>query len=77
MVPTFYFHLRGDEYHVPDLTGQEWPDEVEARREAERLAAELVETARLAGCVPRAGTIEVLDADQRPILTLPLPRGGP
>ncbi|QAY75688.1 hypothetical protein [Sphingosinicella sp. BN140058] len=75
MMPAFYFHLRGDEYHVPDLTGQEWPDEMEARREAERLAAELVDTARLAGGLPRGGTIEVLDADQRPILTLPLQSG--
>ena len=76
MTPTFYFHLRGEDYEVPDLTGQVCADDAAARDEAERLAADLVETARLSGDAPCAGTIEVLDEDQPPILTLPLGRSA-
>ena len=72
MMPTFYFHLRGEGYDVPDLAGQSYPDENAARAEAERLAAELVEQARLAGTPPADAIIELVDSDLRPVLALPL-----
>lgn len=73
-MPIFYFHLRGDDYEVPDLAGRSCADDGEARIEAEALAAELAETARAAGEPRPTGTIEVVDQDMRPILTLPLGR---
>lgn len=75
-MPTYYFNLRGSDYEVPDLAGRECSDDVAARAEAERLAAELVETALVAGERPPAGTIEVADADLRPVLALPLTASG-
>ena len=71
-MPTYYFHLRGSDYEVPDLAGRECCDDVAARAEAERLAAELVETALVAGERPPSATIEVADEDLRPVLALPL-----
>ena len=75
-MPTYYFHLRGQEYEVPDLAGRECSDDAAARAEAERLAAELVETALVSGQSPPAATIEVADADLRPVLALPLAEIG-
>jgi hypothetical protein len=60
---------------VPDLAGRECADAVAARLEAERLAAEIVETALLAGERPPPATIEVDDEEQRPVLALPLGAG--
>jgi hypothetical protein len=50
---------------------------VAARAEAERLAAELVETALAAGEVPPEAIVEVDDETQRPILALPLKAAAP
>lgn len=71
-MPIFYFNLRGEGLDQPDLTGRDLPDEAAARAEAERLAEELIETARAAGLPPPAATIEVDDEELRPILALPL-----
>ena len=71
-MPTYYFHLRGDGHEIPDLTGQALPDEGAARAEAERLAADLVETARLTGAPAPDGIIELLDPDLRPLMAIPL-----
>jgi hypothetical protein len=71
-MPTYYFHLRGQDYEVPDLAGRECPDDIAARAEAERLAAELVETALVAGERPPPVTVEVADEELRPVLALPL-----
>ena len=76
MTPTFYFHFRSGAHDVPDLTGRTYSDDRAARAEAERLAAEMVETARLAGAPDPDGIIEVADADLRPIVTLPLREAG-
>lgn len=73
-MPIFYFHLRGDDYEVPDLAGRKCAHDGIARREAEALAVELIEAARAAGDPPPTGTIEVVDEEMRPILTLPLGR---
>jgi len=71
-MPVFYFNLRGDGVDQPDLTGRDLPDEGAARLEAERLAAELAEAARAAGETPPDATLEVDDAELRPVLALPL-----
>ena len=71
-MPTYYFHLRGDDFELPDLAGKSLSDDAAARAEAERLAAELVETALAAGALPPAATVEVDDEDMRPVLALPL-----
>ena len=76
-MPTFYFNVRGAGFELPDLTGRECADIEAARAEAERLAAELVETALVAGELPPDATVEVDDAELRPLLALPLNgRGG-
>lgn len=71
-MPTYYFHLRGDGYEVPDLAGRAFDDDHAARAEAERLAAELVETALVAGEPPPAAIVEVDDEELRPLLAIPL-----
>ena len=71
-MPVYYFHLRGDGHELADLTGQTLADEGAARAEAERLVAELIETARIAGRVPSNAIVEVLDANLRPLIAIPL-----
>jgi hypothetical protein len=71
-MPTYYFTLRGDKFELPDLAGKSLPDDAAARAEAERLAAELVETALVAGALPPDAIVEVDDEEMRPVLALPL-----
>jgi AcrR family transcriptional regulator len=76
-MPTYYFTLRGERFELPDLAGKSLPDDAAARAEAERLAAELVETALIAGTMPPDAVVEVDDEEMRPVLALPLnPAGG-
>ena len=76
-MPLFYFNVRGERFEVPDLAGRELSDTEAARAEAERLAAELVETALVSGEVPPNAVVEVDDAEMRPVAALPLaPRGA-
>ncbi|HEX8379290.1 MAG TPA: hypothetical protein VF619_01925 [Allosphingosinicella sp.] len=72
MAPTYYFHLRGEDFELPDLAGKTLEDSAAARAEAERLAAELVESALISGAVPPDAVIEVDDEQMRPVLALPL-----
>jgi len=75
-MPTFYFNVRGDDFDLPDLAGRECADTAQARAEAERLAADLVETALVAGELPLDAVVEVDDEELRPVLALPLaPKG--
>jgi hypothetical protein len=71
-MPTYYFNLRGEDFELADLAGKTLSDDAAARAEAERLAAELVETALVAGTLPPGATVEVDDEDMRPVLALPL-----
>jgi hypothetical protein len=71
-MPAYFFHVRGDGFDLPDLTGRQCDGPEAARAEAERLAAELLETALVAGEVPPDATVEVDDESQRPLLTLPI-----
>ena len=71
-MPTYYFTLRGEGFESPDLAGKALADDAAARAEAERLAAELVETALVAGALPPDAVVEVDDEDMRPVLALPL-----
>jgi len=71
-MPTYYFHLRGENFELPDLAGKRLDDDAAAREEAERLAAELVESALIAGTVPPDAVVEVDDEEMRPVLALPL-----
>ena len=71
-MPTYYFSLRGADFELPDLAGKSLSDDAAARAEAERLAAELVETALGAGALPPDAVIEVDDEEMRPVLALPL-----
>ena len=71
-MPTYYFNVRGEHFEQPDLTGKTLRDDAAARAEAERLAAELVETALVAGARPPDATVEVDDEQMRPVLALPL-----
>jgi hypothetical protein len=71
-MPTFYFHVRGESFDMPDKAGRSCDSAESARVEAERLAAELLETALLSGCLPPDATVEVDDENQRPLLTLPI-----
>ena len=73
-MPIYYFNLRGEDFELPDLAGKSLGDDAAARAEAERLAAELVETALVAGTLPPDATVEVDDENMRPILALPLNR---
>ncbi len=76
-MPIFYFNLRGEGFELPDLTGRELSCAAAARAEAERLAAELVETALVSGEAPPDAVVEVDDEELRPVLALPLqPRLG-
>ena len=73
-MPTYYFNLRGEGFELPDLAGKTLSDDRAARAEAEGLAAELVETARVAGTLPPDAVLEVDDEEMRPVLALPLSR---
>jgi hypothetical protein len=72
MMPTYYFNLRGEGFELPDLAGKSLSDDSAARAEAERLAAELVESALIAGSLPPDAVVEVDDEEMRPVLALPL-----
>jgi hypothetical protein len=76
MMPTYYFTLRGQDFDLPDLAGKSLSDDSAARAEAERLAAELVESALAAGSVPPDAVVEVDDEQMRPVLALPLNPAG-
>ncbi|MEO7828087.1 MAG: hypothetical protein ABIR60_13195 [Allosphingosinicella sp.] len=71
-MPTYYFNVRGEDFELPDLAGRSLGDDSAARAEAERLAAELVESALIAGVVPPDAIVEVDDEQMRPLLALPL-----
>jgi hypothetical protein len=71
-MPTYYFNVRGEDFELPDLAGKRLDDDKAARAEAERLAAELVESALQAGTVPPDAVVEVDDEEMRPLLALPL-----
>lgn len=75
-VPLFYFNVRGESFEVPDLAGRRCADEAAARAEAERIAAELIEAALAAGEIPPDATVEVDDAEMRPVLALPVAEAG-
>jgi hypothetical protein len=72
MMPTYYFSLRGKDFELPDLAGKILSDDSAARAEAERLAAELVESALISGSLPPDAVVEVDDEQMRPVLALPL-----
>ncbi len=72
MTPTYYFTLRGPDFELPDLAGKTLSDDAAARAEAERLAAELVESALISGNLPPDAVVEVDDEQMRPVLALPL-----
>lgn len=72
MMPTYYFNLRGEAFDSPDLAGKCLSDDRAARAEAERLAAELIESALVSGARPPDAVIEVDDEQMRPVLALPL-----
>ncbi|HYG46299.1 MAG TPA: hypothetical protein VD846_00010 [Allosphingosinicella sp.] len=72
MMPTYYFTLRGENFELPDLAGKSLSDDSAARAEAERLAAELVESALISGTLPPDAVVEVDDEQMRPVLALPL-----
>jgi hypothetical protein len=72
-VPIYYFNVRGAGFEVPDMAGRLCADPAAARREAERMAADLVDTA--SGALPLNAVIEVDDEEQRPVLALPLRQG--
>ena len=71
-MPAYFFHVRGANFDTPDLIGRECDGPEAARSEAERMAAELLESALLAGNPPPDAVIEVDDEMQRPILALPI-----
>jgi hypothetical protein len=71
-MPLYYFNVRGESFELPDLAGRQCADDSAARAEAERMAAELIETALVAGDLPPDATIEVDDEELRPLLALPL-----
>ena len=71
-MPLYYFNVRGSAFELPDLAGRQCADDAAARAEAERMAAELIETALVAGDLPPDATIEVDDEALRPLLALPL-----
>jgi hypothetical protein len=71
-MPTYYFHLRAPDFELPDLAGKTLSDDSAARAEAERLAAELVESALISGSRPPEAVVEVDDEQMRPVLALPL-----
>ena len=71
-MPTYYFNVRGEDFELPDLAGKSLSDDAAARAEAERLAAELVESALIAGNLPPDAVVEVDDEQMRPVLALPL-----
>lgn len=75
-MPVYFFNVRGGGIDVPDLTGRLCDDDAAARIEAERLAAEIVETARAAGAPPPDAAVEVDDESLRPLLVLPVAAGA-
>jgi len=72
LMPIYYFNVRGEDFELPDLTGKSLDGDASAREEAERLAAELIESALISGNLPPDAVVEVDDEQMRPVLALPL-----
>ncbi len=71
-MPRYFFNVHGDTFAAPDLLGRELPDDESAKREAQRVAAD-VATYELSGApFPDTAWIEVLNEDQRPVVLLPV-----
>ncbi len=75
-MPTYFFNVRGADIEASDLTGRLCRDDAAARAEAEAMAAELAEAARVAGAPPPDAVIEVDDEELRPLLALPVAQSG-
>ena len=71
-MPIFYFNVNGDTFHWTDVVGKRCNDMLAVRREAHRIAGEMVSTSLIAGRVPDEAMIEVEDEDLRPVLALPI-----
>jgi hypothetical protein len=71
-VPRFYFNVNGADFHWTDLVGLRCADLSAARREATRIAGEMITSSLMAGELPRDAVIEVEDEAMRPVLEMPL-----
>jgi len=68
----FYFHVTADDLTVPDLVGVDLRDTAEARHHAESQRAEIWAQRVLTGLPPLTGWIEVVDSEERAVLSLRL-----
>ena len=71
-MPLFYFNVNGGDFHWTDLVGRRCDDVFEARREATRLAGEMITSSLMAGKLPDDAVIEVEDESMRPVLEMRL-----
>ena len=75
-MPIFYFNVDGGSYHWTDIVGRRCHDVAAVRREARRIAGEMITSSLLEGKLPDDAIIEVEDENLRPVLELPLKDAG-
>lgn len=70
-MPTFFFHIRGAGIEAEDYIGMELHDLEAARDEAVRAARDIMMDEIQAGRLSLRRRIDVEDANQRPVFSLP------
>lgn len=71
-MPRYFFNFENAGATSVDLVGRELLDDVSARAEAAKIAADLATNDAIEGRVPTYQWIEVIDEHQRPIIRLPV-----
>ncbi len=71
-MPRYFFNFENAKSSVTDFIGRDLPDELAARSEAAKLAADLAMDHAIEGRWPTYQWIEVVDEGQRPIARLPI-----
>lgn len=68
----FYFHVTADDLRIPDLVGIDLKDTAAARHHAETQLTEIWAQRVLTGLPPLSGWLDVVDSEERAVLSLPL-----
>jgi hypothetical protein len=71
-MPRYFFNFTNETTSIPDLVGQELPDDQIAKQEAGKLAGEISMNAAIRGKCPTFDWVEIVDECERPIARLPV-----
>jgi hypothetical protein len=71
-MPRYFFNLENASSSLIDIIGRVLPDEIAAREEAAKVAADMATIDAIEGRPPTYQWIEVIDEQQRPVARLPV-----